>query len=1051
MLELDPGPEPEPEPKPNHMAPETEPDRMAPEPEPEVAPRHRLLHSRTVWVGGLPDALLAQGERHAEGRLRQLFGGVGTVTGISVRRKDGGGSWAFVTFESAEAAAKAAGAELQVAAVDGGPRVPLQIEAADVAGEHGRARFDEGEGGGGAMERLWKEENSKVWAQWEADVEPLIASADSGDVVLASRRCLGCSSWYGAFICAVTKEASTSKWNDVALVVRDSAGEPQLLCATLEGVTLTPLRERIHHWKFSKRHTAQGFRFWGGHGGTEVVLRKLEYPCTPESRAELEAFARSMVGIEYEESFGQLLSSIMSSQTMQDRERLEVLCKTARTQLGEVRYQLLNGSHGSGSGLARRSLHKEQLRLTREIEELERSIAVRDRASSTWFGGVTDLDQVHAPELVAGALMSMRLLGNFPPASSYSPATFSADAPGSHRKRRRPGRRKEVVEAQSNLHFLQNARLGAQVHLTPNVDTDAIVPGTHRRANDEAPWHSPAGKQRVQFALQRHAVLSTLEKDDLLTLSDAFQPRRFADGETIFERAAHDDFSDETGEGAWVMVKGRVRSYEQREDGAAPKLAGEHVVGELLGADEALSGRRLVRRHHSATCHDKAGCEVWRCARGQLRTLAQRRLAPAALRDMHSRLILEHAIENHFLFASLDPAEEQRVIASFARVEFKAGEVVMREGDSASYMYILESGELEVWKETRQAAAVAIRGEADHRGVMIDTMRSGDLFGDWALVFEAKRNASVVARSDCVMWAHGREDVVRLGQSRPIRQLFDANASTQNKHGEPCMTHADFLRCITRGATSPPGSSAQPASELADRVGRITTETSAATALNITRQQNAELMLELVDSNQDGIIDFVEFLRFDLLLNKPNAEVEICFRLADTDKSGTVSRAEFEDIWQRLGSKQSAPPPNRLLKRFDEKGELGFHEFTELWAEGGLAGRMTGATSRMVLGWKSAVLHPTSLNALKQQSDSDLIDVDDETPWHWHMIGLCAASAAAHTVGTGNPRHTNLTPQVSLRDCLRLQVVAPLDRLKIMQQALGPRSLRKHTSNLRHN
>ena len=89
------------------------------------------------------------------------------------------------------------------------------------------------------MEQLWKKENEKVQAQWEADVDPLIASADSGDIVLVSRRCLGCSSWYGVFICAVTKEASTSKWNDVALVVRDSKGEPQLLCATLDGVTLT--------------------------------------------------------------------------------------------------------------------------------------------------------------------------------------------------------------------------------------------------------------------------------------------------------------------------------------------------------------------------------------------------------------------------------------------------------------------------------------------------------------------------------------------------------------------------------------------------------------------------------------------------------------------------------------------------------------------------------------------------------------------------------------------------------------------------------------------
>ena len=124
----------------------------------------------------------------------------------------------------------------------------------------------------------------------------------------------------------------------------------------------------------------------------------------------------------------------------------------------------------------------------------------------------------------------------------------------------------------------------------------------------------------MEYALERHPILSTLETDDRSRLADAFLPKRFADGETIFERAALDDFSDEGGEGAWVMVEGRVRSYVQSDDqSAALELAGEHVVGEILGADEALSGRRLVRRHQSATCHDEAGCEVWLCARGQLR------------------------------------------------------------------------------------------------------------------------------------------------------------------------------------------------------------------------------------------------------------------------------------------------------------------------------------------------------------------------------------------------------------------------------------------------
>ena len=63
------------------------------------------------------------------------------------------------------------------------------------------------------------------------------------------------------------------------------------------------------------------------------------------------------------------------------------------------------------------------------------------------------------------------------------------------------------------------------------------------------------------------------------------------------------------------------------------------------------------------------------------------------------------------------------------------------------------------------------------------------------------------------------------------------------------------------------------------------------------------------------------------------------------------------------------------------------------------------------------MLHPKSQLALHQQSESDLINVDDATSWGVHMTGLCLAAAAAHTA------------------------VAPLDRLKIMQQALGDKSI----------
>ena len=189
------------------------------------------------------------------------------------------------------------------------------------------------------------------------------------------------------------------------------------------------------------------------------------------------------------------------------------------------------------------------------------------------------------PELVAGAMMKLKLLGAFPPASSYRPATFSSDR----------------ADTRSDLRMLHNARLGRHITLTPTVDLHANADDKPRAAAGAAPGHSQrGGLSSVLFALQRHPVLSTLEKGDLQALSEAFEPAHFNDGETILERRAG-DVGDDDGEGAWVVAAGRVRSHKRRggESSAPLELVAEHAAGEMLGADETLSGGGHSESEHA--------------------------------------------------------------------------------------------------------------------------------------------------------------------------------------------------------------------------------------------------------------------------------------------------------------------------------------------------------------------------------------------------------------------------------------------------------------------
>src|SRR5436853_4702760 len=72
----------------------------------------------------------------------------------------------------------------------------------------------------------------------------------------------------------------------------------------------------------------------------------------------------------------------------------------------------------------------------------------------------------------------------------------------------------------------------------------------------------------------------------------------------------------------------------------------------------------------------------------------------------------------------------------FDRVKTAAGEPVIRDGDQGDYYYVIESGRFQVERLVGGAK------------VVLAELKSGDAFGEEALVSEAKRNATVVALGD---------------------------------------------------------------------------------------------------------------------------------------------------------------------------------------------------------------------------------------------------------------------------------------------------------------
>lgn len=84
---------------------------------------------------------------------------------------------------------------------------------------------------------------------------------------------------------------------------------------------------------------------------------------------------------------------------------------------------------------------------------------------------------------------------------------------------------------------------------------------------------------------------------------------------------------------------------------------------------------------------------------------------------------------------------------------FKAGSLVIKEGDPADFFYILRSGEIEVRKTIDREAG-------KHKTLAI--LEEGDVFGEMAIFGKELRTADVVTLRDSILWKVDFQDFLNL-------------------------------------------------------------------------------------------------------------------------------------------------------------------------------------------------------------------------------------------------------------------------------------------------
>lgn len=117
-------------------------------------------------------------------------------------------------------------------------------------------------------------------------------------------------------------------------------------------------------------------------------------------------------------------------------------------------------------------------------------------------------------------------------------------------------------------------------------------------------------------------------------------------------------------------------------------------------------------------------------------------------------------------FQRIPPANIQAIFMRMQRQSYRAGEVVIKQGDEGDYYYAIVQGKVTVTRET----------PLNKDGIRLAELGPGDSFGEEALIAEAKRNATVRMATDGVLMRLAKQDFRELMNDPLLNVVDDAAA-----------------------------------------------------------------------------------------------------------------------------------------------------------------------------------------------------------------------------------------------------------------------------------
>jgi CRP-like cAMP-binding protein len=266
-------------------------------------------------------------------------------------------------------------------------------------------------------------------------------------------------------------------------------------------------------------------------------------------------------------------------------------------------------------------------------------------------------------------------------------------------------------------------------------------------------------------ALHEIPLLSSLTEAAFRRVLATLLVRRLPDGAFAIREG-------EAGESFFFVADGEARVFATDGLGRQTDLARLHE-GAVFGEMALLSAQP-----RSASVQAVGECDLLEVGRGSLATLADELAAVAeALHAFTRERLLGNLMATSPLFRPFSRAQQRDLLRRFTSHDVAPATVVIREGEEGRGLFVVLSGELDVGR----------RG-GDGKTVPLATLRTGDVFGEMALLGGSPTTATVTAARPATVLYLARDYVSRIVAGVPeIRKYLEALAEDREIDNQLAM------------------------------------------------------------------------------------------------------------------------------------------------------------------------------------------------------------------------------------------------------------------------